>query len=915
MNAMHWPPWLGTAPSLVAESLREIADPLAAWLRVGPARPAPRVAAALARAMLPDEAQDAPPPWLRADQTLSFQRAVAAARRFGGAILADPVGTGKTYIGIAAALALSPSRPVHVLVPAALRQQWADAGRKSGAPFRVTTHETLSRGRAPDPGEPGPVIIDESHRFRNPATRRYRTLAPWLLGRKGILLTATPAVNGISDVAHQLLLLVRDDALAGFGLSSLRSLAGRTSIAALSRVILTGEDRTGHRPARTSTTLRSPADPEEGRALEAIDGLALSRDPSVASLVRISLLSALASSPAALGTALRRYRNLLRHAAEARAAGRALDRAALRRVVRAMTDQLVMWGLFDDQGDVGELALDDLERLGPLVSLADAWLERGDARSARLGELLKGDRRRTIVFSTARATIAQLRDRLDGSGTAWCTGSAAGIGHHRMEREDVLSWFRNGSSTSSVLTGPNVLITTDVSAEGLDLSRVERVIHYDLPWTDVRLTQREGRALRLGARHDLVEVVRFLPGTRLEMHLRRAARIAAKSGLPIALGLNQEPSAPWRASAQLAERFRSAVAEEGVAALAGVNEAAIVGFRVHGASGEVWPTVLARENGEWKEDAASLARIFDCVQSVERAPPEPGEVRRILGEISPRIREALRAANRVGTTQADGATAQALRRRMQGLARRMAQQRDLQSLAALDRGLRMLTRGRTAGEEARLAAWMELPDRELMHTLRALVPDEPARAPVAVSLIGVLVFGPPSSLASNRLHRIHASGAPRRNECGRGAGHDEQNRESDVGNGIGGLDPKEHRLHQAGEPERKTQADAEAQRQQDYAAMDYQREDGPRFGAQRHADADLPGAPADLPANQRVDPDARDGERRGGEGDQHAAGEALADGGQPHPLRERSDVVDGDATVHLTNRGTHGRGDLAGSEP
>jgi len=914
MNAMHWPPWLGTAPSLVAESLREVADPLSAWLRPGPARPAPRVAAALARALLPDEAQDSPPPWLRADQRLSFQRAVAAARRFGGAILADPVGTGKTYIGIAAALALSPRRPVHVLIPAALRQQWADAGRKSGAPLRVTTHETLSRGRAPDPG-PGPVIIDESHRFRNPATRRYRTLAPWLLGRKGILLTATPAVNGIADVAHQLLLLVRDDALAGLGLASLRSLAGRASIAALSRVVLTGEDRTGHRPARTSTTLRSPVDPEEGRALEAIDGLALSRDPSVASLVRISLLSALASSPAALGTALRRYRNMLRHAAEARAAGRALDRAALRRVVRAMTDQLVMWGLFDDLGDVGELALDDLERLGPLVSLADGWLERGDARSARLGELLKGDRRRSIVFSTARATIAQLRDRLDGSGTAWCTGSAAGIGHHRMERDDVLSWFRNGSPTSSVLTGPNVLITTDVSAEGLDLSRVERVIHYDLPWTDVRLTQREGRALRLGSSHTHVEVVRFLPGPRLEKHLRRAALIAAKSGLPVTLGLGEEPAAPWRASAQLAEQFRCAVAEEGVAAVASENEAAIVGFRVHGASGEVSPTVLARENGDWKEDAASLARIFESAQGVERAPPDPGEVRRILGEISPRIREALRAANRVGTAQADGPTAQALRRRMQGLARRMAQQRDLQSLTALDRGLRMLTQGRTAGEEARLAAWMELPDRELVTTLRALVPDEPARAPVAVSLIGVLVFGPPSSLASNRLDRIHAGGAPRGNQRGGCAGHDEQDRESDVGDRIGGLDPEEHRLHQAGESERETQADAEAQRQQNHAPMDHQGEDGARLGAQRHADADLPGAPADFPGDQRVDPDARDGQRGAGEGGQHAAGEALADRGQAHALREGPDVVDGNAAVHLTNRGPHGRSDLVRCEP
>jgi hypothetical protein len=863
---------------------------------------------------LPDEAPDPPPPWLRADQALSFRRAVAAARRFGGAILADPVGTGKTYIGIAAALALSPGQPVHALVPAALREQWLTAGRKTGALLRVTTHETLSRGRTPDTG-PGPVIIDESHRFRNPATRRYGTIAPWLLGRRGILLTATPAVNGMADVAHQLLLLVRDDALAGFGLSSLRSLAAGTSMAALSRVVLTGEDRTGHRPGRTSTTLRAPPDPEEGRALEAIDGLALSRDPSVASLVRISLLSALASSPAALGAALRRYRSLLRHAADAHAAGRILDRAALRRTVSAMTDQLVMWGLFDDRGDAGELALDDLSRLEPMVSLADVWLERGDTRSARLAELLNGDRRRTLVFSTARATIAQLRQSLGGSRVAWCTGSAAGIGHHHMEREDVLIWFRNGSPPPSALPGPHVLLTTDVSAEGLDLSRVERVIHYDLPWTDVRLTQREGRALRLGASHTHVEVVRFLPGPRLEKHLRRAARIAAKSGLPITLGLGEEPSAPWRASAQMAERFREAVAEEGVAALASETESMIVGFRVHGPWGETWPTVLARERGEWKEDAASLARALEHADGVERAPPDASLLQRILGEISPRIREALRAASQVGAAQADSATAQAVRRRMQGLARRMAQQRDLQSLAALDRGLRMLTRGRTAGEEARLAAWMALPDRDLVDTLRALGPDEPARTPVAVSLIGVLVLGPARSLAANRLHRIHAGGAPCGDERRSGTGDDEHNREPDIGDRVGGLDSEEHRLHQAGEPERETQTDAEAERQQNHAAMNHEGEDGARLGAQRHADADFPGAPADLPGDQRVDADARDGQRGGGEGGQHPAGEALADGGQAHALGEGPDIVDGDAAVHLTNRGTHRRGDVVRPQP
>jgi hypothetical protein len=126
---------------------------------------------------------------------------------------------------------------------------------------------------------------------------------------------------------------------------------------------------------------------------------------------------------------------------------------------------------------------------------------------------------------------------------------------------------------------------------------------------------------------------------------------------------------------------------------------------------------------------------------VERAPPDAPGLRRILGEVAPRIRDALRAANRVGGIQADGPAVHALRRRMQGLARRKAQQRDLESLDALDRGLRMLMRGRTAGEEARLAAWLELPDREFVEKLRTLVPDEPPRAPVAVSLIGAILLG------------------------------------------------------------------------------------------------------------------------------------------------------------------------------
>jgi len=200
----------------------------------------------------------------------------------------------------------------------------------------------------------------------------------------------------------------------------------------------------------------------------------------------------------------------------------------------------------------------------------------------------------------------------------------------------------------------------------------------------------------------------------------------------------------------MAEEFRLAAVEEGIASVASKTDAAIVGFRVHGPRGEVWPTVLAKLDGEWKYDTASLAGAFEAARAgVDRAPPAPTAIHRLLEEVSPRIREALRAAHRIGGAHGDGPITQALRRRLQSLARRMAHRRETLSLAAIDLGIRFLARGRTAGEEARIAAWMELPDRELLERLRALVPEEPARAPAAVSLIGVIVLGPARSFAPN----------------------------------------------------------------------------------------------------------------------------------------------------------------------
>jgi hypothetical protein len=96
---------------------------------------------------------------------------------------------------------------------------WRRTAQALGATIVVLTHARASRGSLP--ASDGMVIIDESHHFRNPLTRRYAAVAPWLLGRRALLLSATPVVNRLDDLAAQLRLAVRDDALAASGIGSL----------------------------------------------------------------------------------------------------------------------------------------------------------------------------------------------------------------------------------------------------------------------------------------------------------------------------------------------------------------------------------------------------------------------------------------------------------------------------------------------------------------------------------------------------------------------------------------------------------------------------------------------------------------------------------------------------------------------
>lgn len=62
----------------------------------------------------------------------------------------------------------------------------------------------------------------------------------------------------------------------------------------------------------------------------------------------------------------------------------------------------------------------------------------------------------------------------------------------------------------------NIIITTEVLAEGVNLHRANTILNYDTPWNSTRLMQRIGRINRIGTRADKIHIFNFFPTEKVE---------------------------------------------------------------------------------------------------------------------------------------------------------------------------------------------------------------------------------------------------------------------------------------------------------------------------------------------------------------------------------------------------------------
>lgn len=310
-----------------------------------------------------------------------------------------------------------------------------------------------------------------------------------------------------------------------------------------------------------------------------IDDAMESYQLSNAGLLRSAMLKRLESSPhalrATLDTLIRAHRTFL----DGLDRGYVLIGEALRDWGSSDSDDLDEFVATLDEGEqesaqpsslyrADDLRADvekDLELLGHLRTLAEKTIADGEPKSDRLVQELgaiasaaravdargvsTGDRRKVIVFSTFSDTVVALHEHVTASIAASVEGSPLSdyrgrlappiLGAYASTKKRGESGGVDQGGRASTIAGfaprtagelndagePthadefDILITTDVLAEGVNLQQAAQIINYDLPWNPMRIVQRHGRVDRIGSQHETVDLGLFFPSERLDVLL------------------------------------------------------------------------------------------------------------------------------------------------------------------------------------------------------------------------------------------------------------------------------------------------------------------------------------------------------------------------------------------------------------
>ncbi len=215
--------------------------------------------------------------------------------------------------------------------------------------------------------------------------------------------------------------------------------------------------------------------------------------------------------------------------------------------------------------DINRLKKDvrrDLNLLENLAASASSISEQGDAKLQALSDELfkiaqqaeseashaidEAQKRKVLIFSSFADTVNwiwkfltnQIKHRPELNGfqnrPVAVSGSKSFSG---ISKNDAAIGFapvsmqvESGEDTDKF----DILVTTDILAEGVNLQQCRHIINYDVPWNPMLLVQRHGRIDRINSQHKRVFLRTIFPTDRLDELLNLESRILGKLAMAAA---------------------------------------------------------------------------------------------------------------------------------------------------------------------------------------------------------------------------------------------------------------------------------------------------------------------------------------------------------------------------------------------
>lgn len=580
-------------------------------------------------------------------QRLGTQRALRILGQYGGVLMADGVGLGKTYMAgdLIRHYVRELGQRAVIIAPAGLRDTvWSQFVAQQALSAEILSFQELATDRqVGDPPEEGEVdhrqarmaleassyrlvVVDEAHAFRSPDTTYYhalrRLMAAGGVERHLVLLTATPVNNSLWDLYWQLLLFARHDAaFQRLGIPHLREffkqaltldLEEEAPMALFPLLDAVAVRRTRHHiqrfyPGETLQTSHGPVpirfpEPVVQRVdyeadafgpgffphvVAAISGLTMARywpdqyrrapvaNPSqevLAGLLQSQLLkrfeSSLGAYRATLATLVashQRFLELLNQGWVATGEGSQewlrgdLDDSQLAALLEETDPNGLEPAAEYSLADLRSAVEQDLATLHHLREEAEQIRPENDPKLRALVKLLAEigvasdrDERKVVVFSAYADTIRYCAAHLkalekpaianpaqaaaQASFTpyrgrwTWLVGRSS-TGEETPESRQQTVWhFVPQSSEAPPGTEDryDLVLSTDVLAEGQNLQQCGHVVNLDLPWNPMRLVQRNGRVDRIGSPHATVVLSCFFPAADLDALLGLEERLRHK---------------------------------------------------------------------------------------------------------------------------------------------------------------------------------------------------------------------------------------------------------------------------------------------------------------------------------------------------------------------------------------------------